>query len=59
MVEDQASDAEGPRTDRECLEYMADLIQQLRLMADKEGFSVLGGILEVAYQEAKGQAWLR
>jgi hypothetical protein len=59
VVADHTSGAEGARTDLECLEYMADLILQLRQMADERGHAVLGGILEVAYQEAKCQAWLR
>lgn len=37
------------------LAYMADLILQLRGMADDLGYPALGGILEVAYQEARFQ----
>jgi hypothetical protein len=43
----------------ERLEYMADLILELKSMAQDDGFAALGGILEVAYQEAKAQARLR
>lgn len=40
-------------TDMEYLGYMADLIRQLKCMAEDRGHATLGGILEVAYQEAK------
>ena len=43
----------------DCLEYMADLILQLKGMAEERGYIALGGILEVAYQEARSQARLR
>jgi hypothetical protein len=41
------------------LEYMADLILQLRGMAERNGYAALGSILEVAYQEAISQARIR
>jgi hypothetical protein len=49
------SSADGP----ECLEYMADLILQLRGMAETNGYAALGSILEVAYQEAISQTRVR
>ena len=59
------SDSEKPTgpgelaTDPEYLGYMADLILQLKCMAEDRGYAALGGILEVAYQEAKSQARMR
>jgi len=41
------------------LEYMADLILQLKGMAEQNGYAALGSILEVAYQEAVSQARVR
>lgn len=38
------------------LEYMADLMLQLKGMAEEHGWTTLSGILEVAYQEARSQA---
>jgi hypothetical protein len=46
-------------SDPEFLGYMADLILQLKCMAEDRGYATLGGILEVAYQEAKSQAGMR
>jgi len=39
----------------DCLDYMADLILQLKGMAEERGYTALGGILEVAYQEARSR----
>jgi hypothetical protein len=38
------------------IEYMADMIMQLKDMAAEGGLHVLSGILEVAHQEARAQA---
>ncbi|MET0569288.1 MAG: hypothetical protein ABWZ74_09445 [Hyphomicrobiaceae bacterium] len=65
IISDQARTSDGlevpgntpSSSDR--LEYMADLILQLRSMADNHGYTALGGILEVAYQEAKSLARMR
>lgn len=40
----------------ERVEYMADMIMQLKDMAAEGGLHVLSGILEVAHQEARAQA---
>lgn len=40
----------------ERVEYMADMIMQLKGMAASGDLHVLSGILEVAYQEARAQA---
>lgn len=59
------SQSDGPGMARdvpsvvERLEYMADLILELKGMAQDDGFAALGGILEVAYQEAKAQSRAR
>jgi hypothetical protein len=46
---------------RECstaerIDYMADMIMQLKDLASAGKLHVLSGILEVAYQEARAQA---
>lgn len=43
-------------TEAERIAYMADLILELKGMADKSGLNTLSGILEVAYVEAKSHA---
>ncbi len=40
----------------ERLDYMADMIMQLKGLASAGNLHVLSGILEVAYQEARAQA---
>lgn len=42
-----------------CLEYMADLILELRGLASHHGYTTLAGLLEIAHQEAKAQARMR
>ena len=65
VVPDRAIDGSAPAgpgpaiTGPDRLEYMADLIVQLKGMAEEHGCATLGGILEVAYQEAKSQACRR
>lgn len=44
------------RSTVERVEYMADMILQLKDMAAEGGLHVLSGILEVAHQEARAQA---
>ena len=38
------------------IEYMSDLILELKEMAGRGGYGTLSGILEVAYQEARSKA---
>jgi hypothetical protein len=40
----------------ERIDYMADMIMQLKDLASAGDLHVLSGILEVAYQEARSQA---
>ena len=40
----------------ERVEYMADMIMQLKALASAGNLPVLSGILEVAYQEARAHA---
>lgn len=43
-------------TRAEQISYLADMIQELKVMADKSGLPTLSGILEVAHIEAKSHA---
>ena len=49
-------DMQPASSEADRLEYMADMILQLKNMAAASGLHVLGGILEVAHQEARAQA---
>ena len=41
------------------LEYLSDMVLELRLMSEKTGTPTLAGILELAYREARLQVELR
>jgi hypothetical protein len=39
----------------DCLRYVADMLAELRLMADRSGWSMLGALLALAHAEARAQ----
>lgn len=50
---DRKKDATAREPDRDRLEYIADLILELKDMARDQRLSTLAGILDVAYAEAR------